>query len=71
MRFLVYRVLKVGVVLAYTMSVNIKIDDGLISGVPCILKKIHFFKSNASKHPDILWVLFDDDTIGKLWRQVY
>ena len=65
------RVLKVGVGLAYTTSVNIKTDDGLINGATCILKKIHCFKSNASKHPDILWVLFDDETIGKLWRQKY
>ena len=35
------RVLKVGVGLAYTISVNIKTDDGLINGATCILKKIH------------------------------
>ena len=71
-KFLVYReFLKVGVGLAYTTSVNIKTDDGLINGATCILKKIHYFKSNASKCPDILWVLFDDETIGKLWRQKY
>ena len=64
--FLVYRVLKVGVGLAYTTSVNIKTYDGLINEVACILKKIHYFKSNASKCPDFLWVLFDDETIGKL-----
>ena len=60
------RVLKVGVGLAYTTSVNIKTDDGLINGAKCILKKIHYFKSNAIKCPDILWILFDDETIGKL-----
>ena len=47
------RVLKVGVALVRTTSVNIKTDDGLISGAKCILKKIHYFESNASKHPDI------------------
>ena len=57
------RVLKVGVGLAYTTSVNIKTDDGLINGAKCILKKMHCFKSNASKHPDSLWVLFDVETI--------
>ena len=65
------RVLKVGVGLAYKTSVNIKIDDGLINGATCILKKIHYFKSNASKHPDILWVHLHDETVGKLWRQKY
>ena len=52
------RVLKIAVGLAYTASVNIKTDDGLISGATCILKKIHYFQGNCSKHPDILWVLF-------------
>ena len=41
------RVLKVGVGLAYT-SVNVKTDDGSINGATCILKKIHYFRSNAS-----------------------
>ena len=65
------RVLKIAVGLAYTTSVNIKTDDGLINGATCILKKIHYFQGNCSKHPDILWVLFDDKAIGKLWRQKY
>ena len=65
------RVLNVGVGLTHTTSVNITTDDGLINGATCILKKIHYFKSNASKHPYILWVLFDDETIGKLWGQKY
>ena len=71
MRFLVYRILKVGVGLAYTTLVNIKTDDGLINGAKCILKKKHYFKSNASEYLDILLVFYDDETIGKLWRQKY
>ena len=63
------RVLKITVGLAYTTSVNIKSDHGLINGATCILKKIHYFQGNCSKHPDILWVLFDDKTIGKLWSR--
>ena len=65
------RIIKAGVGLAYTTSVNIKTDDGLFNGATCILKKIHYLKSNASKHPDILWVLFHDESTGKLWRQKY
>ena len=65
------RVLEIAVGLAYATSVNIKPDDGLMNSATCILKKIHYFQGNCSKHPDILWVLFDDKTIGNLWRQKY
>ena len=36
------RTLNAAVGSVYTTSVNIKTDDGLINGVTCILKKIHF-----------------------------
>ena len=38
------RTLNAAVGLVYTISVNIKTDDGLINGATCILKKIHFYK---------------------------
>ena len=53
------------------ISINIKRDDGLINGVTCILKKIQFLEKNKNNIPSILWVNFDDGTIGKQWRQRY
>ena len=59
------RVLKAGVGLGYMISINIKTDDGLINGATCILKKIKFLEKNKDNIPSILWVNFDDGTIGK------
>ena len=56
--------------LAYITSVNIKTDDGLINGAPCILKKIQFIQRD-NDIPNILWVLFDDKMIGRQWRVRY
>ena len=54
----------------YITSVNIKTDDGLINGAPCILKKIQFIQRN-NDIPSILWVLFDGKMIGRQWRVRY
>ena len=65
------RTLNAAVGLVYTTSVNIKTDDGLINGATCILKKIHFLQRNNNNIPSILWVIFNDETIGQQWRQRY
>ena len=65
------RTLNAAVGLVYTTSVNIKTDDGLINGATCVLKKIDFFLRNDNNIPSILWVSFDDETIGQQWRQRY
>ena len=65
------RTLNAAVGSVYTTSVNIKTDDGLINGATCILKKIHFLQRNHNNIPSILWVGFDDETIGQQWRQRY
>ena len=65
------RTLNAAVGSVYTTSVNIKTDDGLINGTTCILKKIHFLQRNQNNIPSILWVGFDDETIGQQWRQRY
>ena len=64
------RKLNAAVGLAYITSVNIKTDDGLINGAPCILKKIQFIQRD-NDIPSILWVLFDDKMIGRQWRVRY
>ena len=65
------RTLNAAVGLVYTTSVNIKTDDGLINGATCILKMIHFLQRNDNNIPSILWVSFDDETIGQQWRHRY
>ena len=65
------RTLNAAVGLVYTISVNIKTDDGLINGATCILKKIHFLQTNDNNIPSILWVSFDDEAIGQQWRHRY
>ena len=64
------RKLNAAVGLAYITSVNIKTDDGLINGAPCILKKIPFIQRD-NDIPTILWVLFDDKMIVRQWRVGY
>ena len=63
--------MKASVGLGYIISINIKTDDGLINGATCILKKMQFLERKENNIPSILWVHFDDDTIGKQWRQRY
>ena len=65
------RTLNAAVGLVYTISVNIKTDNGLINGATCTLKKIHFLQRNDNNIPSILWVSFDDETIGQQWKQRY
>ena len=65
------RILKACIGLAYTTSVNIKTDDGLINGATCVLKKFQYLSTKKSEKPSILWVLFDDESIGKQWRHKY
>ena len=66
------RVLKVGVGLACTTSVNIKTDNGLINGASMYTEEKYITSRVMLVNIQIfLWVLFDDETIGKLWRQKY
>ena len=39
--------------------------------VQLFLKKIHFLLRNDNNIPSILWVSFDDETIGQQWTQRY
>ena len=69
-KFGLLRILNAAVGLVCITSVNIKTEDGLINGATCVLKKIQFLKRN-NNIPSILWVLFDDKTIGRQWRVRY
>ena len=62
--------LKLAESLRYMVTININIEDGLTNGADCVLKKIQYLKEN-SPIPSILWVLFDDNKIGKQTRNKY
>ena len=56
--------------LVYATSVNLDTKDGLINGGTCVLKKIHYLRTDEhdTKNQSILFV---DKEIGKSWRQRY
>ena len=55
----------------YIVSCNLLTADGLINGAICTLKYIDFTHSVKENIPSILWVQFDDDTVGKMQRSEY
>ena len=60
-------VLKLHVGLRYVISNNISVDDGLTNGTLGTLKHITSDKTR-SDDPDILWILFDKEKVGRKWR---
>ena len=73
LKAVIYRELHVAVDLVYATPVNLDTKDGLINGGTCVLKKIHYLRTDEhdTKNPTILWALFDDKEMGKSWRQRY
>jgi hypothetical protein len=53
----------------YHVIVNVDVDDGIVNGADCIVKKFQFLTN--SKIPSIVWVEFDDKTVGHHMRQKY
>ena len=60
-------ILHVAVDLIFILTVNLKMDDGLINGTLCILKYIQYLRPEFPNKPSTLWVLVDSKTIGKQW----
>ena len=55
----------------YIVSCNLSTADGLINGAICTLKYIDFTHSVKENIPSILWVQFDEDTVGKMQTSEY
>jgi len=57
--------------LRYHITSNIDICDGLVNGAVCTLKRIDYNIHERPTSPGILWVLFDEASIGKQMRSYF
>ncbi|XP_033725275.1 uncharacterized protein LOC117315237 [Pecten maximus] len=60
----------IAVSMAYEITVNLNIEDGLVNGACCHVKYIEYKQSNTDR-PSIVWVQFEDDTTGTEARSTY
>ena len=65
-----FSVVDVAVGLKYDLTTNISVLDGMTNGAEFILKKIDY-RILTSTRPSILWVLFEQSSIGRNWRARY
>ena len=56
--------------LRFEIVANLDVDDGLTNGSGCVLKHIEYRMSTTAR-PSILWVQFDNETVGKNHRRKY
>lgn len=59
-----------GVSLQAEISLNIDTTDGLTNGASCCIKKFDYRIPHSSRC-SIIWVQFDDSSVGKAWRTKY
>lgn len=52
------------------ICVNVNVQDGLTNGSPCVVKKLDF-RVPGFKRCSIVWVLFDEPSIGSATRIKY
>jgi hypothetical protein len=61
--------LNAGVGLYYEITANLNVEDGIVNGSGCIIKKLQYITD--SPIPSIIWVEFDRTKIGKLTRNKF
>ena len=54
----------------YDLTTNVSVVDGMTNGAECIIKKIDY-RVPSSLRPSIIWVLFQEEHIGKDYRKEY
>ncbi len=54
----------------YDLTTNVSVVDGMTNGAECIIKKIDY-RVPGSSRPSIIWVLFQEEHIGKDHRKEY
>ena len=54
----------------YDLRTNVSVVDGMTNGAECIIKKVDY-RVPGSLRPSIIWVLFQEDHIGKDYRKEY
>lgn len=62
--------LTLGIGLPAEVCLNIDTEDGLTNGAPCCIKKFDNRVQNSSRC-SIIWVEFEDESIGRHWRNRY
>lgn len=63
-------VLKIAENLQAEVTANADIEDGLTNGASCLVKYLDY-RVPGFERCSIIWVLFDDDNIGKNLRHQY
>ena len=54
----------------YDLTTNVSVVDGMTYGAECIIKKVDY-RVPGSSRPSIIWVLFQEEHIGKDYRKEY
>ena len=54
----------------YDLTTNLSVVDGMTNGAECIIKKVDY-RVPGSTRPSIIWVLFQEEHIGKDYRKEY
>lgn len=63
------KILTLGIGLPAEMALNIDTEVGLTNGAACIIKKVDF-RVPGSSRCSIVWVQFDEESVGRKWRSV-
>ena len=54
----------------YDLTTNVSVVDGMTNGAECVIKKVDY-RVPGSLRPSIIWVLFQEEHIGKDYRKEY
>ena len=54
----------------YDLTTKVSVIDGMTNGTECIIRKIDY-RVPGSSRPSIIWVLFQEEHIGKDYRKEY
>ena len=52
----------------YDLTTNVSVVDGMTNGADCIIKKVDY-RVPGSTRPSIIWVLFQEEHVGKDYRK--
>ena len=62
--------LEIAIGLRYDIVANLDIEDGLVNGASCVAKKVEC-RLTTTNRPSIIWVLFEQEKIGRNQRRKY
>ena len=54
----------------YDLMTNVSVLDGMTNGAECIIQQVDY-RVPGSLRPSIIWVLFEEEHIGKDYRKEY